>query len=196
MPFANRIRGGDFSFRGRDVRLGPNMAGDPSPLHGQGWLNPWTVESTSERARDARFHHEPANGRGPMRRGRSSRSTRAGSRVRLACRNASAEPMPCGLGFHPYFECGPETRIDTQVECAWTVDENVLPVEKVPAEGAYDLRDRIVCGQDLDNGFGGWGGRRDERPRLALQPPPLLAGRALLPALLAARAAAFSSPSR
>jgi aldose 1-epimerase len=34
----------------------------------------------------------------------------------------------------------------------------VLPVDKVPADGRYDLRDRLVCGQGLDNGFGGWGG--------------------------------------
>jgi aldose 1-epimerase len=66
--------------------------------------------------------------------------------------------MPCGLGEHPYFDCGPETRIDTIVDNAWTVDEDTLPVEKVPAEGHYDLKHRLVCGQDLDNGFGGWGG--------------------------------------
>jgi aldose 1-epimerase len=65
--------------------------------------------------------------------------------------------MPCGLGQHPYFPCTPETVIDTQVSHAWTIDEKVLPVEKVPATGRYDLRDRKVCGQDLDNGFGGWG---------------------------------------
>ena len=66
--------------------------------------------------------------------------------------------MPCGLGEHPYFPCGPETRIDTGVECAWTVDDKVLPVDKVPAKGRYELCDRLVCGQGLDNGFGGWAG--------------------------------------
>ena len=66
--------------------------------------------------------------------------------------------MPCGLGFHPYFPCGPETLIDTRVDCAWTVDEHVLPVQKVPATGRYPLENRHVCGQSLDNGFGGWGG--------------------------------------
>ena len=66
--------------------------------------------------------------------------------------------MPCGLGEHPYFPCGPETRLDTQVSDAWTVDEHVLPVEKVPAEGRFNLRKRLICGQDLDNGFAGWGG--------------------------------------
>src|SRR3982750_2107518 len=41
VPYVNRIRDGHFTFRGREVRLAPNMAGDPSPLHGQGGLNPW-----------------------------------------------------------------------------------------------------------------------------------------------------------
>src|SRR5690348_3543931 len=40
VPYVNRIRGGCFTFRDRIVRLQPNMPGDPSPLHGQGWLNP------------------------------------------------------------------------------------------------------------------------------------------------------------
>ena len=40
----------------------------------------------------------------------------------------------------------------------WTIDEHVLPVEKIPATGRFGLRDRLVCGQDLDHGFAGWGG--------------------------------------
>ncbi len=67
--------------------------------------------------------------------------------------------MPCGLGQHPYFPCTAQTRLDTEVGFAWTIDEQVLPVAKVPATGRYDLRDRLICGQDLDNGFEGWSGR-------------------------------------
>ena len=74
------------------------------------------------------------------------------------CRNLSPEPMPCGLGQHPYFHCGPETRLATGVTDVWTIDEHVLPVDKVPASGRFDLADRAVCGQDLDHGFGGWDG--------------------------------------
>ncbi len=29
VPFVNRIRGGQFTFRGREVSIAPNMAGDP-----------------------------------------------------------------------------------------------------------------------------------------------------------------------
>jgi aldose 1-epimerase len=154
----NRIRGGLFSFRGREVRLTPNMPGDPSPLHGQGWLSPWQVEEADERRAVLTFRHE--SGEWPWTYEARQEVTLDERRlsIRLACRNVSDEPMPCGLGQHPYFPCGPETRLDTRVTHAWTIDEHVLPVAKVPAEGRFDLRRRLVCGQDLDHGFDGWGG--------------------------------------
>lgn len=154
VPFVNRIRGGRFDFRGREVVLAPNMAGDPSPLHGQGWLSPWTVESE----RELRFEHEPGEWPWAYEARQLFELDEAGLTVRLTCRNLSAEPMPCGLGQHPYFHCGPGTRIDTEVTHAWTIDENVLPGEKVPAVGSFDLTNRLACGQDLDHGFAGWGG--------------------------------------
>ena len=43
----------------------------------------------------------------------------------------------------------------------WTIDEQVLPIERVPATGHFDLADRAVCGLGLDHGFGGWGGRAE-----------------------------------
>ena len=158
VPYVNRVRGGRFTFRGREVRLEPNMAGDPSPLHGQGWLNPWQVESSSEVAAVLTFRHSAGEWPWDYEAEQHFALDERGLSLRLTCRNLSAGPMPCGLGQHPYFECGPETRIGTVVTHAWTIDEHVLPVEKVTAEGRFDLRDRLACGQCLDHGFGGWGG--------------------------------------
>jgi len=158
VPFSNRIRGGCFRFRDRQVRLEPNMAGDPSPLHGQGWVNDWSVESASETQATLVFEHRGGEWPWSYRAAQHFRLAGDSLHIRLECRNTSEEPMPCGLGFHPYFHCGPETRIDTRVSHAWTVDEQVLPVEKVRAEGRFDLKRRLVCGQDLDNGFENWGG--------------------------------------
>src|SRR4051794_10841131 len=59
VPYVNRIRDGRFTFRGRKVRIAPNLPGGPSPLHGQGWLNPWSVEETSERRASLGFRHAP-----------------------------------------------------------------------------------------------------------------------------------------
>lgn len=159
VPFVNRVRGGRFNFRGREVRLSPNMAGDPSPLHGQGWTNGWQVESAGEAEALLRFVHEPEEWPWRYEASQHFRLDPEGLSLRLDCRNLSDEPMPCGLGQHPYFNCGPQTRIDTGVTHAWTIDKDVLPVDKVRAIGRFDLSDRAVCGQGLDHGFAGWNGR-------------------------------------
>jgi aldose 1-epimerase len=158
VPYVNRIRGGSFAFRRREVRLRPNMAGDPSPLHGQGWLSPWTVEQQDHSSATLGFSHEPGEWPWAYEARQHFTLDEGGLSARLTCRNTDSEPMPCGLGFHPYFPCDDRTCLDTAVSCAWTVDAKVLPVDKVPAEGRFDLRNRLVCGQGLDNGFGGWAG--------------------------------------
>ena len=158
VPYVNRIRDGRFTFRDREVRLAPNMAGDPSPLHGQGWLNSWSVDEVDERTALLRFRHQAAEWPWAYEARQRFELDEGGVTVALGCRNLSSDAMPCGLGQHPYFPCGPGTRLDTRVTHAWTVDADVLPVDKVVADGRYDLRERLVCGQGLDNGFGGWDG--------------------------------------
>ncbi|MCW3796608.1 aldose 1-epimerase [Sphingomonas sp. BN140010] len=158
VPFVNRIRGGRFSFRGREVRLRPNMAGDPSPLHGQGWLGHWTVEACGNQDAELRFVHKSGEWPWAYEALQMFALDEGGLSLALICRNTSDEPMPCGLGQHPYFPCTSATRLDTKVATAWEIDEQVLPVRQVPAQGRFDLRDRPVCGQKLDHGFGGWGG--------------------------------------
>jgi aldose 1-epimerase len=159
VPYVNRIRNGRFDFRGREVRLSPNMTGDASPLHGQGWLGAWTVEQADERRAVLQFEHEAGEWPWAYRARQEFALDEAGIGITLTCRNVSTDPMPCGLGQHPYFPCGPKTRLDTEVAHAWTIDEKVLPVAKVPAEGRFGLSDRLVCSQGLDNGFGDWRGK-------------------------------------
>ena len=159
VPYVNRIRDGEFSFRGRTVRLEPNMAGDPSPLHGQGWLNPWSVVSASEREAILEFEHGAGEWPWAYVARQQFKLDDSSLAIELTCRNLSAEPMPCGLGQHPYLDCSAGTRLRTGVDHVWTIDERVLPVERVPATGRYDLADLGVCGRGLDHGFGGWDGK-------------------------------------
>lgn len=158
VPFANRIRGGSFDCNGRTIRLAPNMTGDASPLHGQGWRRAWRPLAVHGNGVELVFEH--AAGEWPWDYEARQRIDldAEGLDVRLSCRNLSPEAMPCGLGLHPYFPCSADTVLDTAVTHAWTVDAQVLPVARVPAAGRYDLRQRRICGQGLDNGFDGWGG--------------------------------------
>jgi aldose 1-epimerase len=159
VPFVNRVRDGSFVFRGRRVTLERNLPPDPSPLHGQGWLAAWEVVRAGKDEAELVYRHAPGEWPWAYEARQVFALDETGLSLDLACTNRSDEPMPCGLGQHPYFQCTPQTRIDTAVDSVWEIDEQVLPVEQVAATGRYDLRDRLVCGQGLDHGFGGWGGR-------------------------------------
>jgi aldose 1-epimerase len=159
VPFVNRVRGGTFDFRGRTVTLERNLLPDPSPLHGQGWLASWSVERAAEDGAVLAFRHDPDEWPWAYEARQVFALDETGLTLDLTCTNRSPEPMPCGLGQHPYFPCNSQTRIDTVVDSVWEIDEQVLPVAKLPAAGRYDLSDRPVCGQGLDHGFGGWRGR-------------------------------------
>ena len=173
VPFVNRIRGSRFTFRGREVSLKPNMAGDPNVLHGQGWLNPWQVLYSDGQQAELAFEHSAGEWPWTYEARQFFALEVRRLTLRLSCLNTSAEPMPCGLGQHPYFPCDGDTRLDTVVACAWEIDEHVLPTEKVPATGRFDLRERRACGQGLDHGFGGWNGTAtiSGEPHLVLSSP-------------------------
>jgi len=157
VPFVNRVRG-TFSFRGRQVRLSPNLAGDPSPLHGQAWLGAWDVAQQSETSAELVYRHEPGEWPWAYEARQLFELSEDALDLTLSCRNLSDEPMPCGLGHHPYFTCDAGTRLTANVTHAWTIDENTLPLDRVPAEGQFDLNNRSICAQGLDHGFEGWDG--------------------------------------
>jgi aldose 1-epimerase len=158
VPFCNRVRDGRFTFRGRDVQLSPNLPPQKHPLHGQGWRGAWTVLDSAEHFAQLGFHHDAGEWPWTYEAQLTVALTGRAMQVTLACRNLSEDAMPCGLGLHPYYPCNGQTVLDTDAQAVWTVDDEVMPVERVPADGHYRLKDRQVCGQGLDNGYDGWSG--------------------------------------
>lgn len=159
VPYVNRIRGGRFTCDGRTVTIAPNALPDPSPLHGQGWQSAWTVDEATPTRVALGYRHDAGEWPWTYEARQVFALDPDGLTATLWCRNLSPEPMPCGLGFHPYHLCDADTRLRTSVTGAYTVDANILPVARVAPEGRYDVGDRMVCGQGLDNAFDGWGGR-------------------------------------
>ena len=158
VPYCNRIRNGRFTFRGREIRISRNKPSDASPLHGHGWLAVWEVLSASASEAELRYRHVPDEWPWAYEAVQRFQLDSGGASVTLACRNLSDEPMPCGLGQHPFYPCTTETRIDTRVGHVWTVDDQVLPIERIPADGRYVMENRLVCEQELDNGYDQWSG--------------------------------------
>lgn len=93
-PFAGRIGDGRFTFRGRDVRLPPNLP--PHAIHGTVFTRPWTAVGPDRMAVDL----------GPdwPFRGRVEQAFRLGADgLEVELRLEADEPMPATIGWHPWF---------------------------------------------------------------------------------------------
>lgn len=158
IPYCNRIRDGRFAFRGGEVRLSPNLPPQKHPLHGQGWRMAWSVGDAGADAAELVCVHTPGEWpwawEGRQRFGLDDR----GLEVTVSCRNLSDEPMPCGLGLHPFFDAPDDLVLDASVTGVWTVDDEIMPVRLEPPEGRYALRQRRIARAGLDNGYEGWSG--------------------------------------
>lgn len=186
VPFCNRIRDGRATFEGREIRMPPNHPGDPSPhpLHGIGWLRPWTVTLAGTRHASLRFE-EPATHAWPWHFAAEQHLELAdeGLRVTMTVTNHDTAAMPAGIGHHPYFPHPPGTRLTSPAAAMWIGDAEVLPTALEVAAEVVQLREGVVLADlDLDNNFVGWEHRTlvewplDERgPRRSLlmqaQPP-------------------------
>ena len=157
-PFCNRVRDGRFAFAGREVLLQPNLPPQRHPLHGQGWRSAWTVVQADAGSATLRVRHDA--GDWPWTYEAEQRFTVADSTLAwtLSTTNRDTAPMPCGLGWHPYWPANAETVLDAEVTTVWLIDAEIMPTEAAPAEGRYALRDRRISGADLDNGYEGWSG--------------------------------------
>jgi len=162
VPWSNRISGGGFAQQGRFHPMRPNRAGEPYPIHGDGWLQPWqlaqpaadTVVMTLE---SDGFDGNPYEYRAVQ----TFRLVEGGLDQELQVRHLGREPLPYGLGVHPWFPRTPGTRITAPVRGVWLCGSDPLPVghtRDFPA--GWNLNEGVQAhGSLIDNGYTGWGGK-------------------------------------
>jgi aldose 1-epimerase len=161
VPYVNRIADGVFEFAGQNVHLSRNWEDDAHPLHGQGWLKPWTVSRQTDASITLRFDHPPDEWPWAY----SSEqviSLVSERRVRfeLSVQNRDSRVMPAGLGFHPAFPAPPDTQLEAPVDGVWLIDDTILPTKHVPATELADLSKGALLAnaQGLDHCFTGFKG--------------------------------------
>jgi aldose 1-epimerase len=130
VPYSNRIAQGRFCFEGMDVALPPNHlpASRRHPVHGDGWLGTWQVESRDAHMATLRYHHQAHEW--PWEYEATQTLTLDGLMLRhqLSVTNMSDRNMPVGTGFHPYFPRSGAC-IQAQFDGHWNVGEDGLPVD-------------------------------------------------------------------
>ena len=131
-PWCNRIEAGRVEVGGRTIELGSNF-GDGSAIHGQVSRRAW------EDVGDGRFRIAAGDDGWPWRYEVEQRFRIEGDRLELALRltNLSDDPMPGGVGFHPWFRAPAHVAI-----AGASVHHSNLATEPlpVPVSRLYDRR--------------------------------------------------------
>ncbi len=160
VPFSGRLADGRFRFQGEVYQLAPNFSPEPHAIHGHGWQNAWQViEAGAVRAVLEFEHHVPQT---PLHyRARQILALgEAGLAASIELTNTGAQPMPAGIGFHPYFNRTPGVTLQAELDHVWLADERNIPKERVALPPAWNFAQAPrVAALELDNGFGGWAGR-------------------------------------
>jgi len=141
-PWCNRIEAGPVRAGGRKVALGSNFP-DGSAIHGQVYARPWEVLTNGElRVRAGGdgwpWHYEVVQ----------KIEVRGTSlRVSLTLINRSDDPMPAGLGLHPWFRRPLLVAISGDAVHATNTDTRA---RADPVRGPIDLRRIGEMAPDLD----------------------------------------------
>jgi aldose 1-epimerase len=165
LPYCNRLRDARFVFNGETVDLSGDGNAFDHALHGHAWRRPWKVVTVSANAVELSLTHEPGDQPAhhwPYAYEATQRIqlTDAGDlQVTLSLHNLADEPMPFGMGHHPYYPRTPSTRIHTGVRAMWHATQDLLPTVLAAHESVEMLAsDEGMAADafDLDNNFAGW----------------------------------------
>ena len=161
VPWSNRIGGGGFAHDGAFHPMRPNRAGEPYPIHGDGWLQPWTlaqpdddtmVMALASRRFDGNPHDYDAV--------QTFRLVEGGLDQRVEVTHRGADPLPYGLGLHPWFPRTAATRVRAPVRGVWRCGADPMPTghtRELPEGWTLDAG-MSAWGGLIDNGFTGWDG--------------------------------------
>ena len=165
IPWSNRLYRGGFSWRGRQVVVPPGRLDGRLPLHGDAWLAPWrVVTSTPTQALLERQTDEPA----VFQYAAQVRYRLEGRQlhVSLGVRHRGPRPLPYGLGVHPWFVRGPDTVVRFSSVGRWEPDATQVPGEFRPLDGAHPLSfngPKPLPGELIDHLYAGWDGVAEVR---------------------------------
>jgi len=165
-PYSNRLRDGRFAFRGRGYDL---RHPKPHALHGDVRDRVWTVTHRSDT--EARLALDAGALPDllfpfPFRAETWLRLEGAALEHGLAVVNSGREPMPAGLGFHPYWMrslADPAEDVEVEARCTGVYPGEppcpMLPTgppRPLPPEQDFSRRRRLDV--ELDHCFAGWDG--------------------------------------
>ncbi len=162
IPFANRVRGGEFTQDGRRIGFQPNTPGGAPYLHGDAWLGEWQVEESTSRSARLSFSRSADEVSAYTYAAEQTLTLDNGTlHVDFSVSNRGPFALPFGIGHHPYFPWRPGTAVRIgRMEGFWSEGFDYLPDR--PMRTPVDLRFNDFAPlphRRINNVYDGWDGR-------------------------------------
>ena len=162
VPWSNRIGGGGFTQDAMFHPVRPNRVGERYPIHGDGWLQPWTVRAQGAqhavlRLESDHFEGNPYHYEATL----TCMLSKAELNLTLTATHLGERPLPYGLGLHPYFLHNDVTRLSMPCDGVWLSGMDPMPVEHVGIlPPTFDYRQPApLSGPLIDHCLTGWSGK-------------------------------------
>jgi aldose 1-epimerase len=160
-PWCNRISGGGFTHAGQFYPISHNRENEPYPIHGDGWLQPWALTQPRDDSLVMTLESYRFNGNPHEYQATQTFTLKAwGMEQTVSLVHVGREPLPYGIGIHPWFVRTARARLRAVVQGVWKTAADPLPIahtEEFPP--TWDLRESVaVNGTLIDNAYTGWSG--------------------------------------
>lgn len=161
VPWSNRMSPDGFEFEGRRHTPAPTRAGEPCPIHGDGWRLPWQVETRDDSSVVLSLYRRDAS---PFAFTAHMAYALSGQALRITLKvtNNGACALPFGLGLHPWMPFPEEARLQARADGVWLSGPDKLPTEHAAPPAAWDFggpQARELPLGGVDHVFTGWDGR-------------------------------------
>jgi aldose 1-epimerase len=158
VPYSNRIGNAELVVGDKRLPLRKNFLPEPHAIHGLGWQRAWTVKSRQEsRLVLALQHTSDADWPFAFEAEQTIALDNNALTLTLRATNLDGEPMPIGLGFHPFFPIDAATTLQAEWTGMWEMSDEKLPTNLVAVPTQADFRvARKVFDWKVDHCFVGW----------------------------------------
>jgi aldose 1-epimerase len=159
LPWSNRIGAGGFHYDGVWYPVAANVAGEPCPLHGNGFQSAWDVVLQDPHSVELRLRSRRCK---PFDYAAQLRYSldQGVLTITLSVTHHGPKPLPYGIGLHPWLLRAADSVLSFDASHFWTEAPDHLPLQRLPndAQGAMDFAAPRPLPQGwINTAFEGWG---------------------------------------
>ncbi|HEY5801597.1 MAG TPA: aldose 1-epimerase [Burkholderiaceae bacterium] len=161
LPWSNRMAPGGFQFEGETYTPAATRAGEPCPIHGDGWLQQWRVRGGTTGSVTLELDRSGAS---PFSYQAQLRYTldQDALIVDLEVRNVGEAALPFGLGLHPWMVDPQGAQLRAGADGVWMAGPDKLPLQREAMPPAWNFNTAQALPRDgVDHVFTGWDGEAE-----------------------------------